>query len=469
MNVKKLLCALLALAMVLSAAALAETDDLQAQLEAANARIAELEAQVELYKPYYDNQIVAEYGDGKIVWRDDAMKEYEAAASAYAQYGMNIDDYADQIKQSILESLTQSAVLADKAAELGLDQVDEETLAGLREEAQKTFDNYVDRYVENYRDSFDAQGLSEEEGRQQIIQSLEASGLTLDVLTQQMVDSYVDEQLHNKVTEDVEVSDEEVRAKYDAMVADDQEHYTSDTSYNSDRNSGATIAWNPEGYRAVKHVLIKFDDEQEANYSDLQSTLTSLNDELAALDAPAEASEEDAEASEEDAEATEAPQPTPEPRSREQIQADIGKVAAEIEALYSQLLPKAQEVIDAFNGGADFESLIEQYNEDPGMTQEPTATVGYAVSADSTVWDPAFTEGAMSIEAVGQISEPVYGQNGIHVIWYMDDIPAGAVPFEDIADAVKEEALSDKISQTYDDQVQAWMEEAAPVYHLDRF
>ena len=94
---------------------------------------------------------------------------------------------------------------------------------------------------------------------------------------------------------------------------------------------------------------------------------------------------------------------------------------------------------------------------------------GYAVAAGSTTWDPAFTEGAMSIEAAGQISGPVYGQNGIHIIYYLSDITPGAVPFEEIAEAAEANALNAKISETYNAQVQAWMEEAAPVYHTDRF
>ena len=45
----------------------------------------------------------------------------------------------------------------------------------------------------------------------------------------------------------------------------------------------------------------------------------------------------------------------------------------------------------------------------------------------------------------GGISEPVYGQNGIHVIYYLGDITPGPVPFEEIADAVKDAALKDKV------------------------
>lgn len=476
MNMKKLLCLALAMLVALSAMALAETgDDLQAQLDAANARVAELEAQVALYKPYYEKQVVAEFGEDGVIWRDDAMKEYDAAASAYAQYGLSIDDYADGIKEDILKSLVKSAVIDAKAAELGLSQLDDETVAKLQAEAAETFENYVS----SYRSYFASEDATDEEARAQTLAALESYGLTQDALAQQTIDGYVDEQLYNYVTADVTVSDEDVQAKYDAMVAEAEKNYADDYGYNNARNSGETIVWNPEGYRAVKHVLIKFDDEQSKQYSELNSTLDSLNAELEALDAPAEteapaegeeAPAEGEEAPAEDAEATPevTPEPTPEPRSREEIQSDIGNIATEIEALYSQLLPQAQQVIDEFDG-SNFDSLIEKYNADPGMQNEPTATNGYAVSANSTTWDPAFTEGAMGIEAVGQISGPVYGKNGIHVIYYLSDITPGPVALEDIADAVKDAALQDKTSETYDSQIEAWVEEAKPVYHVDRF
>ncbi len=456
MNLKRLLCMAMAMLLAFGAVALAE-EDLQAQLDAANERIAELESEVELYRPYYERQIVAEYGDGGIVWLEDAQAEFDAAASAYAQYGMSIDQYADTVKQDILHTLVQKAVLRDKSTELGLDQLDDEAMATLEAEAAENFETYI----ENYKSYFAQEGATDEEAREQTVAALQQYGLTQEVLTQQLLESYVDEQLHAFVTADVTVSDEDVQAKYDEMVADAQESYTNDRTYNNARNNGDPIAWNPEGYRAVKHVLIKFDDEQNQLYTDLHSTLDSLNAELEALDKPAEEGEE--------AEEGEAPAEEEAPRTREEIQADIGNIAMEIEALYSQLLPQAEQVIAEFEGGADFDSLIDAYNADPGMQSEPNATIGYAVSADSTTWDPAFTEGAMSIEAVGGISGPVYGSYGIHVIYYMSDITPGAVPLEQIADGVKEAALSSRITDVYNAQVDAWVEEAAPVYHMDRF
>ena len=474
MNMKKLLCTILAMLMALSAVALAEGEDLQAQLDAANARIAELEAEVELYRPFYDRQVVAEYGDGGIIWLDDAQAEYQNAASAYSQYGLSIDDYADQIKPDILRRLVRDAVLDGKIAELGLDQLDEETRASLETEAAETFENYI----ESYKSYFASEDATDEEAREQTIAAMEQYGLTQDTLLEQMILNYADEQLHTYVTKDVTVSEEEIQAKYEALVAADEQSYAdNDRSYNTARNGGTTIAWNPEGYRAVKHVLIKFNDDQNAKYKDLNSTLDSLKQELEALDsaetaeeAPEEAAEtaettdEAAETADETAEAAEA-----QPRTREEIQGDIARISAELDELYNELLPRAQEVVDKFEAGEDFDSLIEQYNEDPGMQNEPAATNGYAVAASSTTWDMAFTEGAMSIESVGGISAPIYGMNGIHIIYYLSDITPGAVPFEDIAEYVETTALEDKTSEIFNSQVDAWVEEAHPVYHDDRF
>ena len=121
MSIKKILCLVLALVLC-GAAALAEPD-----LESANARIAELEAEVKKYKPYYDAQVIAEYTDG-VIFRDAVMEEYELTASMYSQYGIDLVQYGydAQIKQQIVQSLVRDAVTLQKAAELGIPVLTEE-------------------------------------------------------------------------------------------------------------------------------------------------------------------------------------------------------------------------------------------------------------------------------------------------------------------------------------------------------
>lgn len=487
MMIRKVLCLVLALALCGAMAFAEEGGDLQAQLDAANERIAELEAQVELYQPYYDAQVIVEY-DGGVVFLDDILEQYAGVDSQFSSYyGVSLADYGyDTVyKQLIAETLLQDAVLEAKATELGLDQLDDETMAGLTEEAAANFESYIT----SVWDYFASDDLTDEEIREDCVAYLESMGYTEDALLESLIDNYVSEQLYNYITADVTVTEEDIQAAFDELVAEQEASFADDSTYNTSRNNGDTIVWNPEGYRMVRHVLIKFTDDQATRYSELQDTLDMLNEELEALQTAAEeaaaatdestteatdetAAEATAEATDEAAaettgetaaEATEAPA-----RTEEEINAEIADVEAELTALYEELLPTAQEVIDAFNSGTSFSDLIDQYNEDPGMENEPTATNGYAVSANSTAWDPAFTEGAMSIESIGEISEPVYGQNGIHIIYYDSDIPAGAVDLETVRAEIEESALNTKLNDTYDNTLAEWVEAVNPVYHYDR-
>lgn len=459
MTMKKFLCLCMALVLALGCTAAFAEQDLQTQLDEANAKIAELQAQVDAYYPYYLAQIVATYGEDGIIWLEDAQAEYDAMNSQYAAYGIDLESMgmADIAKQNIVESAVENGVILAKAAELGLDQFTDEQLAEIEEYAQKAMENYVNYYIQYYYS--DAEEITDEM-RAEAEEYWTSNGITLESTIEDYKESDIFVAVTDYVIKDVEITEDDVQEAYEAMIAENKESYVNDSSYNTDRNNGAAIAWNPEGYRAVKHVLIKFTDEQASLYSSLQSQLTSLNEEKEALENPAEETEEAAEETAEDAAET---------RTIEEINSDIAACAAEVEALYSQLLPTAEEVIAKFNEGTSFEDLIAEYNEDPGMTNEPTASQGYAVSADSTTWDPSFTEGAMSIEEKGGISAPVYGSYGIHIIYYFDDVPAGEVALDEIRDTVEANALNDKQTATYNAQVDAWIEEMNVEYHLENF
>ena len=448
MNMRKIICALMALALlvVTSAVSLAGEVDLQGQLDAANERIAALEAEVELYKPYYEAQIVAEYGDGGIVWLSDAQAAYESEAARYANYGISVDGYESVLKEGVLNNLVTQAVLKEKAGELGLNALSEDDLAYIEATADQIFNQYVD----NYKQYFAVEGATDEETVQATIDYMASAGLTRDTLVDELTETHWDEALYQYVIQDVTVSEDEVRAAYEQKLIDDEAAYAdSDTAYNNARNNGEAIVWNPEGYRVVTHVLVKFSDEQSTQYRALQSDLSRFQGELDALD--------------------EEPVEGEERRERGDIEADIADTSLAMDALYAELLPRAEEVIEAFNGGADFDALIDEYGENTGMQDAATRARGYAVCADSTTWDPAFPEGAMSIDAVGGISAPVYGMYGIHIIYYREDITPGAVPYEDVAEDLHATALEEKVNDVYADQVAAWVDEAAPVYHLDRF
>ncbi|MBQ8507473.1 MAG: hypothetical protein IJ466_08615 [Clostridia bacterium] len=448
MNIRKILC--LCLALVLCCAGAFAESDLQAQLDAANAQIAELQAQVEKYYPFYAAQVVATYGEDGVVWLADLQAEYDAQAAQYSSYGIDLEGMglADLLKQDLVATAVETGVLKAKAAELGLDQMGEEEIAAMEEEALITMESYVEYYLSYYYP--DAAEITDEM-RAEAEAYWASTGMDYETILASMKEELALAALYDMVTKDVAITEEDVQAKYETMVADDQSYYTdSPAAFGSDYASGAA-AYIPEGYRAVKQVLVGFNDEQSALYSQLQTQLDTLNAEKEAIENPVEGEE------------------AAETRAIEDVNADIAACAAQIEALYAQLTPTVEEVVAAFEAGASIEELIEKYNTDPGMMNEPYASMGYAVSADSNNYDAAFQQAAMSIAEIGQISEPAYGSYGAYIVYYLKDIAPGAVALEDIRETVESSALSDKLEETYYAQVDAWVAEANVEYFYENF
>ena len=265
-----------------------EAEAAPATLEEALARIAELEALLEQYKPVYDEQVIVEY-DGGIVLRDEVMKVYQQYVDMFAQYGLDLASYGmdQQYKEQSADEVLEKKILEAKAVELGADQLSDEELDEIAQSAQKTFDGYVESVASQMAEK---QGVDvTDEIRQSAVDYLNnLGGYSVSDIEASLKENAVTENLYEMVTADVEVTEEDVRAAYDAEVERQQESYADSYTYINDRDNGTQIVWNPAGYRAVKQVLIKFDDDQSAKYKELNDKKTALEAELAELLEPAE-------------------------------------------------------------------------------------------------------------------------------------------------------------------------------------
>ena len=159
---------------------------------------------------------------------------------------------------------------------------------------------------------------------------------------------------------------------------------------------------------------------------------------------------------------------------KDKAEADLEPLKQAVAKAEADCLASQQEKIDEIYGkladGEEFEALIESYGEDPGMHNEPTKTRGYYVCAESTNWDQNFTDGAMALEAVGDVSQtPVIGTSGIHIIRYESDVTPGAVPLEDIRDALYEQTLEAMKDEHYTTEVDAWIAALNPKYTISAF
>ena len=465
MTLKRILCALLCALLLAAAPAMAEdADNAAAPAEVENAdngptpaegeadkdaRIAELEAQVaELQAQvdaYHLKELVATF-DGGEVPLDEAESLYDLSVTQYAQMGIDVVAYGMDgiLREVVVDTLAEEAIVQYMAGELGLG-LTEEQQAQFAEEAQATYDSQVDSYYQTY---LAGQYESEEDGLAAAAQALDEMGYSYESYLDSLTSTQLSTNVYDYVTKDVAVSEEDVEAAYDEYVAADEANYADPYQFENAFSSGVTIYYTPEGYRNVKHILFKFDDDQATRYDELSARLADLEAEQVAA---AEAADATPAPEAEDGEAES-------PRAITEIEADIAQVSADLDALYEELMPEAEAAIERFNAGEDIDALIAELNDDTGMPE-----TGYAVSttaeASAQAWDPAFTEGALSIEEVGGLSAPVRGVYGIHLIYYAGDITPGATALEEVHDEVESLTLQNKISQTYADQVSAWKEE----------
>ena len=175
----------------------------------------------------------------------------------------------------------------------------------------------------------------------------------------------------------------------------------------------------------------------------------------AAEPAPAEAEAAPAEAPAEQAEVqpTEAPQ---EPVTEEQLE----EARLAMEAAKAAVLESKKDVLDDIEtrlaAGEAFETLIAQYNEDPGL--DPA--VGYEVHRESIKWDPVFRDAAFSEEMVkpGDHSKPVVGSYGIHILYYLSDAQEGALPMTaevraQIVETLRNEMINEAAYNIYQEKL----------------
>lgn len=81
------------------------------------------------------------------------------------------------------------------------------------------------------------------------------------------------------------------------------------------------------------------------------------------------------------------------------------------------------EIMEQYNAGIDFKSLINRYSTD--RTDRNVNGDGYPFHPDSTMWPENFKKAASALEKPGDISEPFVTEQGIHILCYAGDVPAG--------------------------------------------
>ena len=391
----------------------------------------------------------------------------------YAMYGLSYgtpseSELHEEAVSATLENLTQRMVLDQKAAELGLDQLTDEDNAKIAEAVQQDVEAIIESAKSYVDDTLEGDALTEAARAY-----AEQAGYTEEYYQETEKENAILSKVREYAIKDVAVTEDELKAEYDSRVASAKESYESNLSaYGTSVMNGETVYYAPAGYRYVRQILVGFTEEDSAAISAANNERTSAQTVLTTAQ-NALTENQDAlaaeEATEEEKEALTAAQPELQP-AVDEAQAVLDEKAAAAEAAlntaFENIQAKLDEVKEKLAAGEDFEALIEQYNDDPGMATNPN---GYAVCEGYSSFDPAFVTAAMALEKVGDVSEPVRSDSyGWYIIRYNAEIPEGEVGLDAVRDLIESELLDEKQDAVYDETVQNWISAADVKSWLDR-
>lgn len=407
--------------------------------------------------PEQDAKTVVATVNGTNILKGDAQKTYDFMIHQYVSYyqqyyGSTVDpadkELVTQVKTSTLNALAEQLALEQKLQSLGAGLTEEE-LAQLESDSVAEYNNAVQSFLE-------ANSLTEEEAKAEA----DAQGFTLDFVRFEHRNEKIEEKI--RAIAAVTVTDEEVKTRYDELVAQAQSAYESTPGqFGSDVTGGKTIYVRPEGYRYIQNLVIGIPEETMAQITEKSNELNAVwyyqymtqnqLDTQTDLDAETKKTYEDLLASYDE---------------------DYKRLEGEIETLkqqgLSQIREKAEEVLALSKAeGADFDAIMKEHNTDTATGD--LLTRGYPVSAGSTNYVESFTQGAMALAKIGDVSGLVESTYGYHILKYTGDVEPGVVPLEDVKDVVSQDVLTTKQSEAVTALRSEWIGEAKIKTYISRF
>ena len=375
-----------------------------------------------------DPVVVAEFNGGQLM-STDVIPEFNDQLTARVFAGYSADDVAESVLQEVLSSQVGRRLVAIKAHEAGLDQLSDEDNRKIEAEA--------DRLYKEQRSYYTAFVSQEGMSQQEIDAAAETymkdtDGVTRESIVQTLRDALPIQKYREQLVKDVTVSDQEVQDFYRERLAEQKASFDKyPEEYEYAHIEGATLLYNPAGYRAVRNLQLSFEDDAQAGEAE------ALMDQIARLNV-----EKDGE--------------------------EIRKLEEQLDPMYKPLEEKAAEIAEKLKNGESFLSLMDQYGTDEQMQSEPLRTQGYYVSEHTFLYSTEFIQGTMILDRPGQVSTPLRSSAGLHMTEYVQDITPGEVPLEQVYDAVKAETLADRQEKYYQEKVAELLDQANVQYYPER-
>lgn len=373
---------------------------------------------------------------------NNTWTQYQYYNQLYSQYGMG-DIYptdADTVIKEVADNYVSTLAARQKAREMGMYEFTEEEKASIQEKAKESYDSYLSQVASNYLTDSTLEGDALTAAAEAYI--AEHGMSTLDDFVKDAENEAALDKLETLITADVTVSDEEVTASLNEKAEAAKAQYeTNPDAYGTAVNGKSTVYYAPAGYRMVRHILINVTDDERTAIQEARSALTTAENNVknAAEDADMDA-----------------------------LNAAVAEAQAKLDEVKAPALAAVKEKADevyalATAEGADFTALIAEYSGDPAMPEG-----GYALREGYGEFVAEFTNGAMALEKVGDVSEPIATDYGYHIIRYDADVEEGVVDTEAVRDGIRDTLLTSKKNEKSSEALQSWVDAADVKMYLEK-
>ncbi len=356
----------------------------------------------------------------------------------FEMYGMTYDSLSDDsyftpedaqlYKNSVLDQLINSQLILEYAKQNNITLTDQE-----KQESAQSAKEYMTSMQSMF--SSNAAGTGEDgatatpnplEVKSQFDQYLKQMGYSESTLTKLIEDSTLMNKVYEAVVGNVQVTEADAKAKYDELVQTytDQDQQDPAAAVDAYLNGEQEFeVYVPEkvndSAKYVKHILIKIPDEAAQEIMTLQQEGTE--------EATAEAD-------------------------------------AKLQEALKGIQTKADEVLAKVQAGEDFDTLIAEYGEDPGMAEgSENAEKGYLVSP-SAGFVPEFVDGSLALKKLGDTSGLVPSSYGYHILKYTGDLTPGALPFDDVKEMIIEALQAEQESEAWFVKLDEWRNSSKIAY-----
>ena len=290
-----------------------------------------------------------------------------------------------------------------------------------------------------------------------------------DVFEDKKVDYLRDTKLPELLGVDFKLDDDAAKKFYDDKVKELKDEYAEDTSsfyklqvaadqaeYDDDDETTSLVYVTPEGYYYVKHILLKNEETTASDAVQASDDVTASGD---AKESDDTAKSDDA-AESDDATGSDTAKPLTANVSKERID--------EVEAAIAEV----NKLENADDKLAEFDKLIEKYNEDEGAGNEPYKTTGYLMGKGNNMVEQ-FAEAADKLYndgkgEIGTISEAVVSEFGIHYIQLVSKLEPGEIGFEIAKDTIEKQLTAEGQDKLVSEKLIAARKDVKIADHRDR-